>query len=85
MKAGCFNPQAVVEYPEAGKVLYSRGMVLRSGREVLTLEKRGYVKAGCFNPEAVVEYSEAGKVLQIREGGPHPGEERLCEGWVLHS
>ena len=43
------------------------------------------MKAGCFNPQAVVEYPEAGgKVLQIREGGPHPGEERLCEGWVLH-
>ena len=41
------------------------------------------MKAECFNPEAVVEYPEAGKVLQIREGGPHPGEERLCEGWVL--
>ena len=79
MKAGCFTPEAVVEYPEAGKVLQ-----IWDGREVLTLEKRGYVKAGYFTPEAVVEYPEAGKVLWIREGGPHPREERLCEGWVLH-
>ena len=42
------------------------------------------MKAGCFTPEAVVEYPDTGKVLQIREGGPHPQEERLCEGWVLH-